>query len=67
MQVFKVRMWDSDRQEVYTREVDLENVVRNPYGMHINDSGIIALNELRRQRGLPPLPEGTIAENPYER
>lgn len=67
MQTFKVRVWDHDTRKVYVKEVDLESIIKNSYGMHINDTGIIALNELRRQRGLEPLPEGTIAENPYER
>lgn len=63
MSVFKVRKWDNEKNDFDIVEVDLETVVRVPYKMHINDIGVIALNELRKQRGLDPLPNDSISED----
>lgn len=62
MSQFNVRAYDPTTETFFTRVVDIETVIREPYMMHINDIGIIALNELRRLRGLEPLPANTIAE-----
>lgn len=63
MQVYKVRVWDNDNNRFYELLVDLETIIAQPYMIHMNDIGTIAINELRKQRGLEPLPNGLAVED----
>jgi hypothetical protein len=55
MELFNVRAFDPTSVSFYTKEVDLETIISNPYNLHVDDMLTIVLNELRKQRGLEPI------------
>lgn len=55
--VIKVRVWDNDKNDFHIEELTIEEIIRDPFRKHINDIGEAVINELRKDRGLDPMPE----------
>jgi len=55
MELFEVRAFDGQSETFSTKLVDLESIIKHPFGLHMIDIGVVLLNELRKQKGLAPI------------
>lgn len=52
MSELKINQWNPDTEEVTEVAMDLEQVIRNPAGLKLEDLGLFLFNIERTKRGL---------------
>ena len=58
---FEVRCWDAENDKEFVQTMELDDIVTHPYGIYAYDLATIAINKLRKQQRLSPIPKGLIS------
>tara|TARA_R100000951_G_scaffold101420_1_gene92940 strand:+ start:24616 stop:24825 length:210 start_codon:yes stop_codon:yes gene_type:complete len=50
--IYEVHKWDNENNKFYNESMDIEDVIKDPSGIHLNNLARILVNYLREKRGL---------------
>jgi hypothetical protein len=62
MTAYKLRKYDVDTGKFNIVVMDFESIIQTPWQLHSIDIVYALLGELRKERGLEPLPKNSIVE-----